>query len=146
MADMVWTRTRPWASEVEKRNAYLSLVPDGEWTLMLDADEELVGPVDIPEDGGTEYRIELQRDDGIPPYPVFRLWKARTPLYYAGAHNALHDRDGLIDQKATPTLPGCHILHHYSGRPPARRADKAVYYRHLAEEEHRFRGANRHRM
>lgn len=90
-------RPRAWATQVEKRTAYL-IGDEGDWYFHIDADERLEG--ELPElQDGAHYAFRIHtRDLRLTWVP--RLWQHRGHMRYEGAHNAIWSDDRLIN------LPG----------------------------------------
>lgn len=131
-----------WTDEVEKRNAYF-VGEVGDTYVVLDADEELRGSV--PERFFVhDMDVMLQRDDEVPPSPVYRVHAHREGMRYEGAHNALWVGDRLINSERRHVAKEFSIFHHAMKRPASRTARKGIYYEWLVEYEKEFR--QRHAM
>ena len=142
-ADVLWTTGVPWHDEVEKRNAYLEHVDNGDWALVLDADEELHGELGELDSRQVGYDLLLHQS-WLKPRGVFRLFQKWPGVRYKGAHNAVFNARGdLLNLASAGTLPGLTIEHHTWERPPARVEAKGVYIRALAERERAFREEHR---
>lgn len=144
-----------WENEIIKRSEYFKC---GEYCrtnniiyhLIIDADEIIKGilPINtlIQSD---DWTIQLQRDDGIPAYPVFRIHKHRHGMKYLGFHNAPHIpvENGLkmlkkADYENNYVLPNILLEHKWAERgemDQIRHQTKGAYYRQLLQEEGAFR-------
>ena len=77
---------RPWADEIEKRNRYL-IGNEGDWYVMLDADERLRGT--LPElESGLYYALQIVNYGGHTVWPL-RIFQQRGQTFYRGAHHAI---------------------------------------------------------
>lgn len=136
LADVVITRPTAWPTEVVKRNAYLIGKP-GDWYLMNDADEVLVGDLDrsLLTDNATGYQLNMLR----PPYPlmpIFRLFKHVDGLQYKEAHNLLWSpTTGYMLPESFPVINSPTFEHFTDNRDAERVLAKGTYYRWLQEEE-----------
>lgn len=139
---------REWATEQEKRNAYLIGDP-GDWYFVVDADERVRGeyhPGDISLRilEKEAYQINLERNDGHNPNKVFRLFKQQPGLQYRGTHHALFiNQPGkteprLLNSENLPVYPGVDLLHLVC-QDLERIKKKGEYYRHLNDAEADFR-------
>jgi hypothetical protein len=140
-ADHVIVTQVPWKTEVCKRNQYLR-GKDGDWYLVVDADEELVGNLDLTEYAATDqmgWKMWILQE-GVQPRLVLRLFRHFEGIHYEGAHNAICGKDRRpINHSVTQTLSGAHLLHHTWKRPEVRMQAKHVYAAALADDERDFR-------
>lgn len=136
-ADEVFLTDKLYAGEIEKKNFILSKIALGDYCFLIDGDEEFQGKLPVLE--LDDYEIELRRTDGIPPYPVYRIYRKRPGLEFRGTHHALFIADDCLNHKVKPTLPGCHFIHYSQERDQARVKKKGVYYQHLKHIEQSFR-------
>lgn len=153
---------QPWEHEFVKRSAYL-VGRQGDWYLVLDGDERLMGTV--PEDFSPyvdpAYSLMLQRDSGDAPYTVLRMFRHHASTEYRGAHHAIH-LDGAVYHKKMVKTVGhktyedveymrpfdrckgepfwIHHLHEGRGEDRIRAEIRGEYYHFLVgKEEHEFR-------
>jgi len=128
-ADIVVTRESAWESETVKRNHYIQYVPEGEWWLRIDADEELEG--EIPAElEGVCYRIELRRTGTSVHYPIHALFKrGKHSRIYGTHHSVWWYRTLLPKLEDIQVLPGCKIQHHGMERCKERTKAKSAYYK-----------------
>jgi len=132
--------------EVHKRNSYL-VGSAGDWYVMLDADEEWIGPRPSPAPELDAYVMKLKREKPYHEIDRVRLFKHIPGLHYEKKHYWLHDAHGntfaLVGKVGKnyrwAILKGSHIQHHELERPPARVRDKKVYYDILRKRERKFR-------
>ena len=121
-----------WPSEFEKRNEYLKYGASGDWFLVLDADERLVGQLPEADDlAGTDYTLTFRRSDCAGEIPYYRLFKNVGRLRYEGFHYALWRDDDLVTRRVR-TLPrpeGVSVLHMPLERSSQRVHLKGYYYR-----------------
>jgi len=131
---------RAWEDQVEKRNAYL-VGEAGDWYLMVDADERLVGT--LPErEPGRHYAFQVATRDGRMAW-VPRLWQhpASGRIYYEGAHNALWLDGGLMRLEDAIQVPPvrCRLEHLSHLREVRRQRDKAQFLPGRQERERVYR-------
>lgn len=130
----------PWATEMEKRSAYL-LGEDGDWYVHVDTDERLAG--NLPElVDGNHYALII--DD-----PQFRswaprIWQHRGHMRYEGSHNALWSDDRLIHLKGAVQVPPaiCHIIHVPHLRPAWQQLAKRKHYARRTPTERDYRATH----
>lgn len=142
-----------WSSEFAKRSQYFVGKP-GDAYFVLDADERIVGNVQIADVKEEAYNVMLRRDDGVMAYPVLRVFKHMDGMKYEGAHHALWVGDrlftktGIRDRLNTKigdvnVLPNVIVEHLHTERgkkDPLRHVAKGAYYRNLTTcEEAGFR-------
>lgn len=135
---------KPWPNEEVKRSAYF-VGQEGDEYLVVDGDEEIVGHVspDLPTD--LDANVELHRDTGQPPYPVFRYHKHDSSLKYHGHHNAIWRGGSHVPRRLCRTWKegdgtvSFHLLHHTVVRDVDRCKKRGVYYRWLSDRERSFR-------
>ena len=146
--EVVEAPARAWASEIEKRNAYLDRVADGDWCLVVDADEIVEGGLEPSELEPNEdwlvdlYRIDYPTKPGQTWCPIHRLFLRRPGIRYAGTHHAVHVGDRLVHPRDLPVKPGIRLRHLTSRRDAARQARKGAYYDLLSAGEAEFRAAH----
>jgi len=100
-----------WANQVEKRNYLINLVPDGDYFIIIDADELLMGDVQEAIEKFYEsgclamqmplYTPGLQQDRIIPCWHPRVLMK-RPGMHYKGTHWHLRDNFGRIIEEKYP--------------------------------------------
>jgi hypothetical protein len=103
--DRVVTTDTPWAHEYEKRSQYL-VGQDGDWYLVVDADERLKGKVDPSKLEDPAYNIMLYRDQDQHPYPITRMFRHQEGIAYRGAHHAIHSSGILWRKEICRTVGG----------------------------------------
>ena len=130
-----------WKDEITKRNEYFK-GKEGDFYIVLDADEVLEGTLDGLEQRD-DWQIRLFRMDGVHPYLIYRIFKHREGIHYAGAHNALHIGSELMNSESLPIFEGAKINHFLDKRSGERKRRKGVYYKDLYEYEQEFRLANK---
>lgn len=136
---------RPWADEMEQRNAYLARLQQGEWCLLLDADERLEGWPPEPEEG-LHYLLQGNALDGQPVWWL-RLWPFVPGMAYRGAHPALwHPGGHLVHQRHLPPeamsrVPPerCRIVHLHNVRHESRQRVDEQYERIRGARERPYR-------
>jgi len=130
-------------TEVEKRNKYL--VGDvGDWYLHLDADEEWVGMIEVPD--ADMLVTWLKREKPRFMMQRMRLFHHVPGLHYAKKHYWLHDGHNrtfaLIDKPGSGYTANVtnetKIIHHEFARTPERHSEKKQYYRALCKIENRI--------
>lgn len=139
-ADKVITTEKAWESQIVKRNQYL-IGKEGDWYLMIDGDEEIAGSLEGYETKD-DWNISLYRTDGVPMYPVYRLFRHRQGMRYFGTHHCLMIGGEILNKRKMPSMPNCNIVHYNAERPRARREAKGEYYRSRTEERE-FREINK---
>jgi hypothetical protein len=152
--DIIIQSTKPWKDEIEKRSQYLKFGEDGDYLFVIDSDENIIGKIPQIEliKQSDNWTIQLQRDDKIPKYPVFRLHKYYQGMRYIGFHNGLHipTSNGMkllkkADYENQWILPDIYLNHRWSERgnkDQIRHQSKGAYYRELLKEENEFRDKN----
>lgn len=152
----------PWEHEYLKRSQYF-VGKTGDWYLVMDADERLMGkvPEDLSHLQDEVYNLMLSGDDADVPYHVLRFQKHIDGMCYQGAHHALHTNGKLWKKDSLKTVGGLTAndiarlvymeklshepfwLHHLRigrGKDLIRAHIRASYYRHLTGvEEGEFR-------
>lgn len=130
-----------WPDEIVKRSSYFIGKP-GDAYVVVDADEEIVGPV--PECFPHPFMdVMLDRDDGIHPYAVYRIHTHQeTGIRYEGSHNSVWTNGTLTNAERRPLYEGFRLMHHYTERTAERQIQKGRYYDWLAESERQYRNQN----
>lgn len=126
--------------ECAKRTAGLAAIDhcahEGDWVLVLDADEELVD-ITLPDTARVGI-ITFTRDSDDQTYERARLYRWEKGLAFAGRHYQLHDAHGRLvaglDRALDSAAAGTGV-HHDTGRTPEREQAKALYYRVLQDRE-----------
>jgi hypothetical protein len=133
------------ASEVEKRNAYLEPLEDGDIVLNLDSDEVLVGKIPkLISDFGI---IELL--DGHcnrVQQRATRFFRYREGVRYQNVHYTLYHKGRQINSLKKIVNPGFSyeqvkdfkLLHNWHKRPQLRQHYKSLYYKKLLQNERGF--------
>ena len=129
-----------WKDEITKRNTYFK-GGEKDHYIVLDADEVLEGSLDGIE-SHDDWQIRLFRLDGVHPYLVYRIFRHRQGIHYAGAHNALHVGSELMNSEKLPVFEGAKIHHYLDKRSSERKQRKGAYYKDLYEYEQDFRQGN----
>lgn len=137
-AEVILPPGRPWATQMEKRSAYL-VGEEGDRYLRIDADERLHGSLAglAP---GTDYALRIiWRGGHLQPW-VPCLFEQRGEMAYQGAHCALW-RDGtLISRRGEcARWTQAFLLHLKEHRAAARQQAKQRYYAWQGEMEKAFR-------
>ena len=131
--------------EVEKRNVYLEGLKEGDWFLHLDADEEWVGSLEIPDaDMGI---VRLRRSQPQHNMNRIRLMRYVEGLHYAKKHYWLfdsQDRTFCLLDKPGDNYQAWHmkenlIIHHGYERDQNRTWAKKNYYKVLSKRENPIR-------
>lgn len=134
----------PWPSEWQKRSKFLTFGEDGDYFVIVDADERIRGK--CPELTEDHYAVMLKRDDNIAPYIVHRVFKKRPDLKMEGAHMAFWHGSKLLRKESAPVLGGVTLEHRWNHRADndrVRHMAKGAYYRGgLMPEEQKFRMVN----
>lgn len=127
----------------EKRNRYF-IGGEGDWYLILDADERLQGQIDrglLNRRGASAYTLSVSD----PVFPLSSTWirliKHSPDLCYEGAHNAIFREGRLLRADATPCMRSARIAHEVRGDEDRRRA-AGEYYQRQFEHERDFRIRN----
>lgn len=125
--------------ECAKRTAGLRLIDfvasDGDWVLLLDADEELTA-LDFPD--ATVGVIGFVRDSDSVSYDRARLYRWQRGLVFGPRHYELRSADGVQVaglEDAPHAAPAGTGIHHDTRRSPEREHAKALYYRRLQDNE-----------
>lgn len=138
VADEVVVPSEPWPDEQTKRNRYLT-GSDGDWYLVIDADEEVEGSV--PSLGnaphGYTVRIEMACNRTL-SHPIYRLFPHLEGLRYEGTHHCVMVGDEIENGLAEPQ-DSLRIVHHRSARDPERELRKRAYCRWHSWREAPFR-------
>lgn len=120
-------------SQIAKRNSYLVGDP-GDYYLMLDTDEQLVGTISIP---SSDVGIVRMKDIGDPKYfDRVRLFKHVEGVHYDSKHYWLKDGDNntlaLLKRAGSAyseeRVDSFTINHHASRRSDLRKVIKRRYY------------------
>jgi hypothetical protein len=131
----------PWECEWKKRATFFTFGQDGDYYVIVDADERIRGT--LPELKEDHYSIMLKRDDNVAAYVVHRVFKHRPDLKMEGAHMAVWHGSKLLRKDEAPVLPGVTLDHRWNYRASndrVRHMAKGAYYRNgLMPEEHQFR-------
>lgn len=131
--------------EVEKRNVYLEGLKEGDWFLHLDADEEWVGSLEVPDaDMGI---IRLRRSQPQHVMNRVRFFRFIEGLHYAKKHYWLFDSEDKtfsLLEKPGDNYTAWHmrdntILHHGYERSIERIWAKKNYYKVLSKRENPIR-------
>jgi len=147
---------REWKDEIEKRNEYMKQLCYGDFVVIIDADEEMIGNIDVNELDLSDmkednheryfYDIKLVRNDNVPPYYIYRAFKYLTGMNYHGTHHALflngefegYD-DYLTNNFKHAQIESFYFKHYQNQRDIKRVQNKGIYYRKLWEQEKDFR-------
>ena len=133
------------ATEVEKRNLYLTKCNEGDVIINLDSDEVLIG--NIPSLNSDFGIIDLY--DGHSKHiqkRATRFFKFKTGLHYENVHytfyyngqivNKLHE---IINKDFTfEFIKDFYLLHNWHLRTDKRKYDKQIYYKQLVRKEAGF--------
>ena len=119
-----------WDSQIEKRNTYLKLVPEGSYALIVDADEEIIG--NLPELTEKAYRVSLY-EKGVLKNNILRLVKKTKNLECHSCHNYFWDGEILLNQQEWPVVENLVLKHIPISRK--RRKFKEMYYKGLIKNE-----------
>lgn len=93
---------RPWATEIEKRNAFF-VGEIGDWYLQIDADERLLG--ELPElDPDVEQYALLMRREGFDSW-IRRVYRHCEGIRYAEVHCALWRGEELMRREDAVRIP-----------------------------------------
>jgi glycosyltransferase involved in cell wall biosynthesis len=139
-------RPRPWATQVAKRNAYL-VGEIGDWYLIIDADNRLVGTLPTPEPGYDYAWLSRSRTGRVTW--VLRLIEHRPGIRYEGAHNGLRTDAEQINLrtldparvvKVDPSV--CRYLHLAHLRSAERIEAKRRFYARREPYERPYRRAH----
>ncbi|MCJ2139906.1 glycosyltransferase [Methylobacterium sp. E-066] len=124
MADLPGTLVeRPWVDFAHNRTEALDLArPHGDYTLVNDADDELVVPADFVMLNLDAPGYNLQIHDNTMRYQRTQLFKSALPWHYRGV---LHEFAECKDLVWTSTLP----ITMHRGHDGARRLDKKTFAR-----------------
>lgn len=139
-----------WSSQMEKRNASIKPVPNGDYFLVIDADEELTTPIDKSKLTLDAYSVQMyERENGRinKQYPSNRIFKKYSDLEYRNRHCALYrtsqmkDKDkrdvysGLVSRDLSiPFTDPLVVLNHYPHeRSNERRLAGAIYKENRSE-------------
>lgn len=125
---------KAWKTQVDKRNAYLKHVPDGECFIVIDADEELWGK--IPHEGNLKVYIKPEANRKGYWWP--RIFIKTPELRYYKTHMSLFNEDGLVNHEAFKKV-GVTIYHKHRSRPTQRMIDKETYRKIHNEKEMKYR-------
>ena len=133
------------ATEVEKRNLYLTKCRDGDIVLNLDADEVLIGNISkLESDFGI---IDLR--DGHSKHiqrRATRFFKFREGMEYKNVHYTLYYNGKMINklQKVInknfnfEQIKNFYVLHNWHKRTDLRKHNKSIYYKKLIRNEAGF--------
>lgn len=138
-ADEVISPKEAWNNQIQKRNAYLIGQP-GDYYLMLDADEELVG--DLPELTEDYYGIKIKdkrsAEEESNNYAL-RLFKAKEGLQYKRKHSWLYYKNECVSMDTHNDniikLDSPVIIHASYERNEERTKDKQTYYNDRKEPD-----------
>lgn len=129
-----------WASEIEKRNAYL-VGQEGDWYLNIDTDERLVGALPELEDG-QYYAFVINVNAAWVWTP--RLWQHKGHMRYEGAHNALWSDDRLFHRSGAVKVDRmkCRFIHLSDFRPAWQLLGRKEHYARRGPLERAYRKAH----
>jgi len=120
----------------EKRNQYF-IGGEGDWYLIIDADERLKGRIDrrlLNRRGAHAYTLSVSD----PVFPLSSNWvrlvKHSPDLHYEGAHNALFREGVLLRANSIPCMRMASIAHEVRGDPDRAEAAGSYYLRQLDHE------------
>jgi hypothetical protein len=112
-ATLVEAPGRAWASQIEARNSYL-IGQEGDWYVVLDADERLVGQLPAEVLNGTAdvpaFCIARTRITGRRERPQMRIIRHRGCMAYQYTHWSIYSDDRLVEARVR-TVVGLTILH-----------------------------------
>jgi glycosyltransferase involved in cell wall biosynthesis len=127
-ADILIEVTEPWEGEIVKRNEYLKYVPDGDYILMLDADEVLEG--ELPKEL-TKNEYSFIEKHSIYHEQVIQLFKKRPGMKYDQKHAWLFLDGNIINHmdynKTSELILTATIRHLNHERPEIRQNADAKY-------------------
>jgi len=125
--------------ECEKRSKGLRFVDqyakDGDYVLVLDADEEITTIYRFPKRVGL---ITFEREDGMVTYDRARLYKWEPGLIFLHRHYDLYDGKGelVASLDSAPEAEPCgQGIHHHKSHDKQRVEAKRAYYKALREKE-----------
>lgn len=137
---------RAWRTQVEKRNAYL-VGEEGDWYLIIDADNRLIGTLPEPMDGMV-YVFRSSNRMGQPVWAL-RLLQHQGRMRYEGSHNGLWSDGQLMNRRFLPADrvvyvdPGmCHYVHLAALRSANRLIAKRRFYERQTADERGYRLAH----
>jgi len=137
-----------WKNQMEKRNASIYEVPDGDYFLIIDADEELCNPIDkskLTLDAYSVQMYEPQNGKINKEYPSNRIFKKHADLEFRNRHCALYRTSlmqdnnvysGLVSRDLSiPFTDPLVVLNHYPHeRSNERRLAGAIYKENRTSE------------
>jgi hypothetical protein len=134
-----------YATEVEKRNLYLTKCIDGDIVINLDADEVLVGniPTLISDFGIIDFK------DGHSKHiqkRATRFFKFRTGMRYENVHYTLYYNGQIVNNLkevisrnfTSEDIKDFYLIHNWHLRDDLRKHNKQIYYRKLNKKEAGF--------
>lgn len=132
----------PGLQEIEKRNLYLT-GSEGDWYLMLDADETWEGPPPQLEPDIDVYILKEKRDYPIHEMQRVKIFKHVPGIHYEGKHYWLRDAEGSTlcvvgragKKYKWKFIKHSQIYHHELDRSQERIRDKKLYYAVLRGRE-----------
>lgn len=139
---------RNWDTQMEKRNVSISFVPNGDYFLIIDADEELTTPIDKSKLTLDAYSVQMyEPQDGRinKQYPSNRIFKKHADLEFRNRHCALYRTSqmeggnvysGLVSRDLSiPFTDPLVVLNHYPHeRSNERRLAGAIYKENRTSE------------
>ena len=120
---------KAWETQVDKRNAYLDLVPEGESFIVIDTDEKLLSR---PKDGNWKVEIWSMTPGGV-NYFMPRVHVKTPGLRYYKTHMTMKDDNGLINTEQFEKSDA--VIEHYLDRDEQRLKDKEIYRKKHNERE-----------
>ena len=124
---------RSWENQTEKRNAAFQYLNDGDYFLVIDADEELIGDL-VPKGDYTDIRIEDWNRD----YYRVRLIKYKIGMKYNGRHSIISYGGRCINHASinldAKNMTEGYIKHWKNSRPESRKEYK-IKYAEIRNEE-----------
>lgn len=136
---------KPWLNQLEKRNALLSAIPDGDWFIGIDADEILLGEVregfkTIMDSGCIVGRVPLYHA-GLDKDRLHMFWHPRIfrkveGMHYKGTHWHLRDKFDRIIEEVYPVMwtDKFVIAHLKAFKPISRLKTHEAYMEKIAEQ------------
>jgi hypothetical protein len=140
-ADEVITTKKPWADQIEKRNAYLTLKDSKDFYFIIDADEKLDG--ELPDTSTLEedayaFNIHPFSSGSMQTGLAIRLIRNFPDIEYRGRHSFLWHKGKIFNhvsfKESFPVIDTAEIYHYPDLRPKKRQEQDGEYIRSRQEE------------
>lgn len=135
--DTVIETKDPWKSQIDKRNACLTLKNESDYYLIIDSDEYFNGKMPILK--SSAYGINIDNPENNTKNEQIRIFRHRHGLKYEERHNWIWHKRTIINQPEFGSkfkkITTASIIHTPGQRPYERRLDDVTYLQKRKEFE-----------